>query len=62
MIVVNLLKDLEWCSLLGGFSFLSGLDSLAIVSLVDSLVSELLVSLGALHFSGDGLDLASLGD
>ena len=62
MIVVNLLKDLEWCSLLGGFCFLSSLDSLAVVSLVDSLVSELLVSLGALHFSGDSLDLASLGD
>ena len=49
-------------SLLSGFSFLSGLYSLSIVPLIDSFVSELLVSLGTLHLSGDGLDLASLGD
>jgi hypothetical protein len=46
-------------SLLISFGILGGLDSLTIVSSVDSSLSELLVDLGSLHFLGQRLNLAS---
>ena len=49
-------------SLLSGFGVGGGLDSLTVVSSVDSSLSQLLVDLGGLHFLGQRLDLASLGD
>jgi len=50
------------CSFLLFFSVSCALGSGAGVSLVDSLVSKLLVDLGVLEISSDGLDLASSGD
>jgi len=47
-------------SLLSGLGVLSSLNPLSVVSLVDSLLSELLVDLCLLHLVGEGLDLASL--
>lgn len=49
-------------SLLGSFGVGGSLDSLTVVPSVDSLLSKLLVDLGGLHFLGQRLDLASLGD
>ena len=50
------------CSLLLSFSILGGLDSLALISLIDSSLSELNVDSGGLHLLGQWLNLASLGD
>ena len=49
-------------SLLVLFSILGSLDSLSIVSGVDSGLSQLAVDLGGLHLLGQRLNLASLGD
>jgi hypothetical protein len=44
------------------FGILGSLDSLAVVSSVDSGLSQLLVDLGSLHLLSQSLDLASLDD
>ena len=56
-------RSLLWLSIDSvGSSSGSSLDSLTVVSFVDSSLSQLLVDLGGLHFLGQRLDLASLGD
>jgi len=55
------LVDFRNCSLLLGLLLSGSLDSHAVVPLVDSLLSELLVDLSLLHVSGEGLNLASGG-
>ena len=50
------------CSLLLSLSVLGSLNSLTLVSFVDSSLSELNVDSGSLHLLGQWLNLASLGD
>ena len=57
----SLLISLLWIDGISGGEG-SSLDSLTVVSSVDSSLSKLLVDLGGLHFLGQRLDLASLGN